>query len=104
MTIPLLAINENSLAQRCGQGIAKREESVGLGSLRERLVDMWVRPWRHANFRWVFLTRAFVLCFLAAAAISAPPAASSLEPGETGHFSREFAAGVGYVLNHTVLR
>ncbi|MGZ3582516.1 MAG: MFS transporter [Ktedonobacterales bacterium] len=65
VTIPLLAINENSLAKRSGQCIAEREESIGLGSLRARMVDMWVRPWRHANFRWVFLTRAFVMLGLA---------------------------------------
>ncbi|MGZ3601753.1 MAG: MFS transporter, partial [Ktedonobacterales bacterium] len=58
------------------------------------------------GIQWALLLNAltFVLCFLATVAIEAPPSASSLEPGETGHFSREFAAGVGYVLNHTVLR
>ncbi|MGZ6318238.1 MAG: MFS transporter [Ktedonobacterales bacterium] len=58
------------------------------------------------GIQWALLLNAltFLLCFLATVAIEAPPSASSLEPGETGHFSREFAAGVGYVLNHTVLR
>lgn len=58
------------------------------------------------GIQWTLLLNAltFVFCFLATVAIEAPPAASSLEPGETGHFSREFAAGVGYVLRHTVLR
>lgn len=71
-TIPLLSLNENSLAQRCGRGVATKPEPVvssgqnsGLGSLRARLSDMWVRPWRHANFRWVFLTRGFVMLGLA---------------------------------------
>lgn len=56
--------------------------------------------------QWALLLNAltFLLCFLAAVAIKAPPPASSLEPGEAGHFSREFAAGVSYVLHHTVLR
>jgi Na+/melibiose symporter-like transporter len=34
-------------------------------SRRERLARMWVHPWRHRNFRWVFLTRAFVMLGLA---------------------------------------
>jgi MFS family permease len=55
---------------------------------------------------WALLlnTVSFVVSFLASLAIQAPPAASSLAPGETGHFSREFIAGFGYVLRHTVLR
>lgn len=58
------------------------------------------------GIQWALLLNAvtFALCFLAALAIVAPPSASSLEPGETGHFSREFSAGVGYVLSHAVLR
>lgn len=64
-TIPLLALNENALARRSGQCAVKSEENAKLSSLRARLADMWVRPWRHANFRWVFLTRAFVMLGLA---------------------------------------
>ena len=67
-TIPLLALNENSLARRSGQCIVTPEERAGganQGSLRARLADMWLRPWRHANFRWVFLTRGFVMLGLA---------------------------------------
>jgi MFS family permease len=56
--------------------------------------------------QWALLANvlSFVVSFAAATAISAPPAASSLGPGEVGHFSREFLAGVGYVLGHRVLR
>jgi MFS family permease len=56
--------------------------------------------------QWALLANAlsFVVSFLAATAIVAPAAASSLAPGEVGHFSREFVAGVGYVLGHRVLR
>lgn len=58
------------------------------------------------GIQWALLLNAitFGLCFWATVAITAPPSASSLEPGEAGHFSREFAAGVKYVIAHNVLR
>jgi MFS family permease len=58
------------------------------------------------GIQWALLLNAitFGLCFWATYAITAPPSASSLEPGEAGHFSREFSAGVKYVLTHNVLR
>ena len=56
--------------------------------------------------QWALLMNAlsFVVSAVAAVAMHAPPAASSLAPGETGHFSREFIAGFGYVLGHRILR
>jgi MFS family permease len=55
---------------------------------------------------WALVLNAlsFVVVFLATLAIQAPPSAHSLAPGETGHFSREFLDGVGYVAGHVVLR
>lgn len=58
------------------------------------------------GIEWALALNAltFALIFLMTRAIDAPPAATSLEPGEMGHFSREFLAGVGYVWQHAVLR
>jgi MFS family permease len=58
------------------------------------------------GIQWALLLNAitFVLCVWATVAIQAPPSVSSLAPGEVGHFSREFAAGIRYVLRHNVLR
>jgi hypothetical protein len=58
------------------------------------------------GIEWAILLNAatFAVIVLLTRAIVAPPAARSLDPGETGHFMREFIAGVGYVLHHGVLR
>jgi MFS family permease len=55
---------------------------------------------------WALLLNSatFIVSLVTTVAIKAPPSTSSLAPGEVGHFSREFAAGVGYVLRHTVVR
>ncbi|HEX6556222.1 MAG TPA: MFS transporter [Ktedonobacteraceae bacterium] len=55
---------------------------------------------------WALVLNAlsFVVVFLATLAIQAPPSAHSVAPGETGHFSREFLDGLGYVTSHVVLR
>ncbi|HZU69917.1 MAG TPA: MFS transporter [Ktedonobacteraceae bacterium] len=47
---------------------------------------------------------SFMIVLFAIFAIQAPPSAHSLAPGEAGHFSREFLDGLGYVINHRVLR
>lgn len=66
VSVPLVAIKENALARRSGRGIPKREQQHGdVGSLRARVARLWLHPWRHANFRWVFLTRGFVMLGLA---------------------------------------
>ncbi len=52
----------------------------------------------------VLNTLSFVVSLVAARAITAPPTATRLAPGETGAFSREFLAGFGYVLRHKTLR
>ncbi len=59
-----------------------------------------------ASIRWALLLNAlsFVVAFAAVLAVHAPRSTSSVLPGETGHFTREFLDGVGYVLGHTVLR
>jgi MFS family permease len=58
------------------------------------------------GFGWALVLNAlsFVVVFLATYAIEAPASAHSLAPGEVGHFSREFLDGLGYVVDHVVLR
>ncbi|HLY30934.1 MAG TPA: hypothetical protein VKQ36_07890, partial [Ktedonobacterales bacterium] len=55
---------------------------------------------------WALILNAlsFVVSLVATLAIASPPTASHLAPGETGHFSREFLAGFGYVMRHATLR
>ena len=58
------------------------------------------------GFGWALLVNAlsFVVSFLAVLATEAPPSARSVAKGQTGHFSREFLDGLGYVTGHPVLR
>lgn len=55
---------------------------------------------------WALVLNAisFVVVLQTIAAIKSPPSAHSLAPGEASHFSREFLEGLGYVINHRVLR
>ncbi|MGH2516041.1 MAG: MFS transporter, partial [Ktedonobacterales bacterium] len=58
------------------------------------------------GFEWALLLNAlsFVVALLAVQAVEAPPSARSVGAGETGHFSREFRDGLGYVTGHPLLR
>jgi MFS family permease len=56
--------------------------------------------------QWALLANAlsFVVSYLTVRALPAPPSAGALAARETGYFSREFLAGLGYVAGHRVLR
>jgi MFS family permease len=43
----------------------RARHSAGAANLRTGFVRLWLAPWRHANFTWVFLTRAFIMLGLA---------------------------------------
>lgn len=69
VSVPLVVIKENALARRAGHSC---DSTAGptplqreLTTRRERLARLWLHPWRHANFRWVFVTRGFVMLGLA---------------------------------------
>jgi MFS family permease len=64
VTVTLLGVRET--AHRAGEhGRPPDARAMQSSCLRQRLHRLWVAPWCHANFTWVFLTRAFVMLGLA---------------------------------------
>lgn len=56
--VTLVAVRETPYA------VAPRGDT-GAISRRRRMAQLWLDPWRHPNFTWVFLTRGFVVLGLA---------------------------------------
>lgn len=61
VVVTLLAVREHPHL-----GLRPRPRHAAAAACRrERIARLWLAPWRHANFTWVFLTRAFVMLGLA---------------------------------------
>jgi MFS family permease len=56
--VTLVAVHETPYA------VAPRGDQADV-SRRQRIAQLWLDPWRHPNFTWVFLTRGFVVLGLA---------------------------------------
>ncbi len=52
--VTLVGVHETPLAP-------ESREPAEAFPIRLRLADRWIGPWRSSNFRWVFLTRCFVM-------------------------------------------
>ena len=60
--VTLLAVREYPHPTLSSGGAGSRDSAA---CLRVRLARLWIAPWQHANFTWVFLTRAFIMLGLA---------------------------------------
>ncbi|HEU0027049.1 MAG TPA: MFS transporter [Ktedonobacterales bacterium] len=59
VVVTLVEVRETPQPAMAARGGASNEPR------RRRLARLWLEPWRHANFTWVFLTRGFVVLGLA---------------------------------------
>jgi MFS family permease len=69
IVVTMIAVREVPIARHQLQQFRENHAvacSMGrLARLRETSTRLWITPWRHANFTWVFLTRGFVMLGLA---------------------------------------
>jgi MFS family permease len=64
--VTMIAVREAPIAQRHLQRPCATAQSARRWVyVRDGAVRLWIAPWRHANFTWVFLTRGFVMLGLA---------------------------------------
>ncbi len=65
VVVTVVEVREHPLPHKATPASNAPVEALTFRRLREHVTCLWIEPWRHHNFTWVFLTRGFVMFGLA---------------------------------------